>query len=120
MNSEYDYKILEEVKLFKGIMDNLQDELLFLIISESKQRILIHINSKRVDKLEVIPDELDFVIRDVSIKRFNKIDSEGTKSNSQEGLKLDWEKGYLDEYEDILKGYYDKEDEGRKGSIKFI
>lgn len=120
MNSEHDNKILEEVKLFKGIMDMIQDELLLLIISESKQRILARINSKRLEPLETIPTILDFVIRDVSIFRFNKMDSEGTKSNSQEGLSLEWKSNYLDEYEDVLKGYYDKEDEGRRGSIKFI
>lgn len=120
MNSEHDNKILGEVKLFKGIEDMIQDELLLLIISESKQRILAHINARRSSKLDSIPDELDFIVRDVSIFRFNKIDSEGTSSNSQEGLTLNWEKGYLAEYEDILEGYYDKKDEGRKGSFRFI
>lgn len=112
--------MVEEVKLYKGIMDSVQDPLLNLIVSESMKRILIHINSRKANKLNEIPEELDFIVRDVSIKRFNKIDSEGTNSNSQEGLTLNWEKGYLDEYESILAGYYDNEEEGRKGSIKFI
>lgn len=112
-------KMVSDVKLYKGITDNIQDPLIDLIVSESMKRILIHINSRKLNKLDSIPDELDFIVRDVSIKRFNKIDSEGTNSNSQEGLTLNWEKSYLDEYEDILSGYYD-EDEGRRGSIKFI
>lgn len=120
MSEEYNKEILREVKLFKGILDMVQDELLLLIISESKQRILSYINAKRLEPLKEIPKALDYIVRDIAIKRFNKIDSEGASSNSEEGMKYDWDKSYFSEYYDILDQYSDKEGTERRGSIKFI
>lgn len=113
------FEMLHEIKLFKGIKDNIQDNLLQLIIKESQQRILAHINSRRKEHLEEIPDALDFVVRDVSIFRFNKIDAEGTDKNSQEGISLDWKKSYLDEYEGLFSQYYDEIDKSKQGSFTF-
>lgn len=114
--------LLEEIKLLKGIQDNVQDDLLILIISESEQRILGYINSIRSEPMDVLPDELDYIVRDVSIKRFNKIDSEGTVKDSEEGRSLDWEKSYLDEYTHILNQYTDTDESGqyRHGTVRFI
>lgn len=114
--------LLDEIKLFKGIQDGLQDELLNLIVEESKQRILGYINSKRNDPISVLPDELTYIVRDVSIKRFNKMNAEGATKDSEEGRSYDWEKSYLTEYEPILDRYTDTEEAGksRRGTFRFI
>lgn len=110
---------LEDIKLFKGINDDLQDKLLKLIIEESQQRILTKINLRRKDKLTTVPTEIGWIVRDVSIKRFNRIDSEGTKKHSEEGSTFDWE-GYLDEYADVFSSYDDstKVDKSKPGVIR--
>ncbi|API89047.1 phage head-tail connector protein [Marinilactibacillus psychrotolerans] len=108
-----------EIKLLKNITDNLQDSLIDLIINESEQRILSRINLYRNQKLPALPDGLEWIVRDVSIKRFNRLNAEGTKKHSEEGLSFDWE-SYLNEYEDILVSFNDTKpvDKSRSGVIR--
>lgn len=111
--------LLKEVKLLKGIEDDLQDDLLDLIIKESEQRVLSYINSNRSKPMDKIPDEILYIVRDVSIKRFNKLNSEGAIKDSEEGRSFDWEDTYLAEYEPILDRYTDEVVDGqRRGSIR--
>lgn len=108
-----------EIKLLKNISDDLQDSLIDLIINESEQRILSRINVYRNEKLPVLPDGLEWIVRDVSIKRFNRLNAEGTKKHTEEGLSFDWE-SYLNEYEDILVSFNDATpiDKSRSGIIR--
>ncbi len=93
--------MMEDIKLLLGIQDNLQDSLLTLVIDDSQQRILTTLNqfAKRngTDSIHAIPVEFEYIQRDVSIKRFNKRNSEGAKSDSEEGRSYTWESSYLDE-----------------------
>lgn len=102
--------MLKEVKLYLdiGTDDTLQDELLKLIISETQQRILSFINRKRKNKLEEVPESESYILRDVTIKRYNKRNSEGAKADGEEGRSYTWEDSYLSEYEDILRSNWDK------------
>ena len=110
--------ILKNLKLLKGIDDELQDELLKLIIELSKQAILNRINRKRKEPLEEIPSVLDGVVLEVSTKRFNRLNSEGMKSKTEEGSRLEWD-DLLDEYEPDFAPYADDEnDKSRKGVIR--
>lgn len=94
--------ILSEVKLFKGITDNLQDNLISLIISDSIDRILAEVNSMSDKLILELPDSVTFVVRDVSIKRYNRLNSEGATADSEEGRSFTWENSYLDEYRNVL------------------
>lgn len=110
--------MLDSIKRFTGIKDSLQDELLQEIISESRQRILDHINGDGITNLEVVPPSLDYVVRDVSIKRFNRLNSEGATADSEEGKSTTWESGYLSEYEKTLDRYRKKK--GGRGIAIFL
>lgn len=90
-------EILKEVKLLKGISDNAQDDLLNLIIKESTERILAFINRYSEASIIEIPNEVSYIVRDVVVKRFNKLNSEGAKADSEEGRALTWEDNYLSE-----------------------
>lgn len=100
--------LLKEVKMLKGIKDDLQDDVLKLIITESQSRILTRMNLVRKEKLKEVPKELDWIVRDVAIKRFNRLNAEGTTKKQEEGSSFDWE-GYLDEYAAIFDSYTDSE-----------
>ncbi|MGY0837149.1 phage head-tail connector protein [Aerococcus urinaeequi] len=113
--------MLEQVKLLKGISDNTQDELIELIIEDSKARILSYINAYRVDKLPEVPSAIEYILRDVSVMRFNKLNSEGASEDSEEGRTFKWKAGYLTEYEDILARYFDPlEDLSKPGYLRVI
>lgn len=63
---------------------------------------------------------MNYILRDVSIKRFNKRNSEGTSSDSEEGRSFTWEKSYLDEYLNILDEYTKPEIRAGKGIARFL
>jgi hypothetical protein len=90
-------EILKEVKLLKGVSDNAQDDLLNLIIKESTDRILAFINRYSEASIIEIPNEVSYIVRDVVVKRFNKLNSEGAKADSEEGRAFTWEDNYLSE-----------------------
>lgn len=93
-----------EIKTLLGIDDNMQDNLLNVIIDQTEQRIMSVINGVG-DYYKEIPKGLDFVVVEVCIKRFNKMNSEGAKADSEEGRSYTWEDSYLDEYSDLIKQY---------------
>ena len=88
-------EILKEVKLLKGVSDNAQDDLLDLIIKESTERILAFVNRYSESSITEIPNSAAYIVRDVAIKRFNKLNSEGAKADSEEGRAFTWEDSYL-------------------------
>lgn len=109
---------LKSLKLLKGINDDLQDDLLNLVIELSEQAIITRINRKRKEPLEKLPYELSGVLVEVSAKRFNRLDSEGTTKHEREGESFTWD-ALLDEYELDFEKYYDDEDDlSKKGILR--
>ena len=71
--------LLNRVKVLLGIANNDNEELLREIIEITKSKILSYFN-----EIE-IPIELDFVLVELAIKRFNRIGSEGFTSETVDG-----------------------------------
>lgn len=90
-------EILKEIKLLKGVSDTAQDDLLNLTIKESIERILAFINRYSETSITEIPSDAAYIVRDVAVKRFNKLNSEGAKADSEEGRAFTWEDNYLSE-----------------------
>ena len=90
-------EILKEIKLLKGVSDNAQDDLLNLTIKESTERILAFVNRYSETSITEIQNNAAYIVRDVAVKRFNKLNSEGTKADSEEGRAFTWEDNYLSE-----------------------
>lgn len=115
--------MLNDIKLFLGISDTLQDDLLNLIVTDSKERILSKINEYAVlnetTKLTEIPKEYIYIHRDVAIKRFNKINSEGATSDSEEGRSFSWESSYLDEYLSLFNALTKPKKTAGRGIARF-
>ena len=88
--------LLNRVKTLLGITDN--DELIFEIVEITKSKILNYINK------EELPSELEFILIELSIARFNRIGSEGFASETIENKNITYEddfekyKQYLDDY----------------------
>ena len=103
---------LDYVKQLTG--DNPQVEAIYNAIAE---RLLI-----RLDETE-IPLSLEYVVDEATIRRFNRIGSEGMKSESVEGHSVT----YLDEdelapYESAINDYLEglKPDDGRKKGVVYF
>ena len=88
--------LLNRVKTLLSITDN--DKLIHEIIEITKEKILNYINEKE------LPKELEFVLVEWAIERFNKIGSEGIASESIDGKNVSYDdsfenyKVYLDDY----------------------
>ena len=100
--------LLNRIKVLLGINDYDNAELINEIIELTKSKILNYI-----DKTE-LPEELEFVLVELSIQRYNKIGSEGISSESVDGKSVSYEadfegyKHYLDDYiskNSISKGF---------------
>ena len=98
--------LLNRIKTLLQIQDN--DELIYEIVEITKEKILNYINEKE------LPKELEFVLIELAIQRYNKIGSEGIASESVDGRTTSYEddfesyKQYLDDYinkNKIVKGF---------------
>ena len=88
--------LLNRIKTLLQINDN--DELIHEIVEITKEKILNYINEKE------LPQELEFILVEMAVSRFNKIGSEGFSSESTDGKSISYEddfemyKQYLDDY----------------------
>jgi len=98
--------LLNRIKILLGITDN--DELLYEIIELIEAKILSYLNIKK------LPKELEYILVELSIQRYNRIGSEGISSESIDGKSVSYDddfigyKHYLDDYisrNSIQKGY---------------
>lgn len=91
--------LLNRVKVLLGITNNDNEELLREIIEITKSKILSYIN-----EIE-IPIELEFVLVELSIKRFNRIGSEGFTSETVDGKTMSYEESEFEGYKKYLDDY---------------
>ena len=88
--------LLNRIKTLLGVTDN--DELIYEITELTKSKILNYINEVE------LPLELEFVLVELTIQRYNRIGSEGIVSESVDGKSVSYEdvfenyKPYLDDY----------------------
>ena len=89
--------LLNRMKVMLGINDN--EELLLEILDITKSKILNYINEAE------LPLELEFVLVELSIKRFNRIGSEGFTSETVDGKTMSYEESEFEGYEKYLDDY---------------
>lgn len=99
-----------------------QIERLIFIDTEatSKQKelldIIVNLTEKKLQgKINPIPQELEYIIVEVSIKRYNRIGSEGMKSEAVEGHSIAFQDNDFLEYQSAIDDYiYGLEDVNSK------
>lgn len=99
---------IKQIKILLGISDDEQDELLKTIESLVTSQL-----SVLIDRTE-IPPELDFVITEVSIIRYNRRKNEGMTSYSQDGESISYADNDFKAYSDIISKYKEK---ARAGNV---
>ena len=97
--------LLNRVKILLGISEN--DELVHEIIELTKDKILNYINKTE------LPYELEFVLVELAIKRYNRIGSEGIASESVDGKSVSYENDF-EGYKHYLDDYMGKKNNSRK------
>ena len=109
--------MLDNLKLMLGFSadDTDIDDKLLLIIANTTARLKVLLGGIEP------PDEMDHIILEVSIIRFNRIGSEGMASHSVEGESLNFAasddfSGYADE----IQSFLEQQKETTRGKLRFI
>ncbi|WP_165625354.1 phage head-tail connector protein [Staphylococcus aureus] len=104
---------LKTLKTRIGIDDEQQDEQLKVIISNVEKELLAMLPTIE----DTIPEEIEFIVVEVSTKRYNRIGAEGMTSETQDGHSSSYELNDFDEYKSVLNNLYFKDD--KKGFVHF-
>lgn len=108
--------MLNDLKLMLGIdtEDSTEDAKLKLIISDATARLKTLLGGIQP------PESLNYIIRDVSIIRFNKIGSEGMASHSVEGESLSFTADDFSGFADDIQAFLDTQKESVRGKVRFL
>lgn len=106
----------ERIKTVLGIEDDLQDDVLDILISNVSGHL------RGLLKKDV-PEELNYIVEEITIRRYNRLGTEGMKSESVEGHNITFYdlKDEFVPYLDIIDDHRDDEEsEPRRGKVLFI
>lgn len=108
--------ILENIKTLLGFetTDTSKDKLLNLIISNATSRLKVLLGG-----LEP-PTQLDYILVEVSVIRFNRIGSEGASSHSVDGESLTFSDKDFEQFTNDIQAYLDSQKDSTKGKVRFI
>lgn len=105
--------IIDDVTALLGFSGEKSNKTLDVIIRLTTNRLKTLLNG------EEVPTELEYIVTEVSIVRYNKIGSEGVTSHSVEGETMSFSdndfKGYLND----IEAWKNKKNEV-KGVVKFL
>src|SRR5690625_6378450 len=107
--------MLERKKKIVSIEDDIQDDVLDILIDnvESLLRALL---------VKDVPSHLEFIVIEITARRFNRLGSEGMQSESVEGHSVtfyDLEKEFTP-YLTIIESERDDDGVARRGKVMFI
>ena len=108
--------MLEDIKELLGISESdiTMDARLEIILNATKSRLKVLLGG--ID----VPDDLNYIVTDVSIMRFNRIGSEGLSSHSVEGESLSFSNNDFEPYMDDIQSYLNAQKEATKGKVRFL
>lgn len=108
--------MLENLKLMLGFgaSDTEQDAKLQLIIANTTARLKLMLGGIEP------PEEMNHIILEVAIIRFNRIGSEGLASHSVEGESLTFADDDFSGFLDEIQAYLDSQKNSTRGKVRFL
>ncbi len=108
-------KTLENVKTVLGIEDELQNDVLTILIGNVTSHLKGLLGKE-------VPKELNYIIEEITIRRFNRVGTEGMRSESVEGHRIDFYdlKDEFVPYESIIAAHKDPPEKIGRGKVMFI
>lgn len=97
------------------LLNGTQAEQLAVIEDMTRDRLTILLGGRD------IPEELEYIVTEVTVKRYNRIGSEGATSHNVEGESLNW--GTADDFADYLdeiNKYLEDADGSTFGRVRFL
>jgi len=99
--------VLSKVKLLLGIEDNSLDTKLNLIIENVTDRLKLLIGVSLYT--DDIPEELTFIVTEVSVSRYNRLGSEGLSTHIVEGEHASFADTDFSPYKAEIQAYLDSQ-----------
>lgn len=98
--------------------DEKQKSLINLIVNLTQEKLMALLPKE----IEEVPKELEFIIVEIAIKRYNRIGSEGMTSETVEGHSINFSKSDFDEYADFIDKFIEELDEDFKNKkvVRFL
>ena len=108
--------MLDNLKIMLGIAaeDTEQDVKLSMILEHTRSRLKTLLGGIEP------PSELDYIVLDVSIIRFNRIGSEGLSSHSVEGENLAFAANDFDGYSNEIQAFLGAQKDNSRGKVRFL
>ncbi len=95
---------LENIEILLGIENDERLEKLY----ERFAALLLTRLQRSDAEIALIPLELEYIVEELTIERFNRIGSEGMKSESIDGYSASYDESSLAKYESEIRGYLTK------------
>ena len=108
--------MLDNLKLMLGIKtpDTDIDKKLNLILALTKARLKVLLGGIEP------PAELEYIIVEVAIIRFNRIGSEGLDNHTVEGESLAFKDSDFDGFANDIQAFLNKQKDSTRGKVRFI
>ena len=108
--------MIKELKIMLGIDENdvSIDNKLDLLISNATKRLKILLGGIEP------PAEMQYIIIEVAIMRFNRLGSEGLSSHNVEGESLSFIDDDFAPFSDDIQAFLDTQKVGSRGKVRFI
>ena len=108
--------MLNDLKLLLGFSEGEtdRDDLLLKIIAMATARLKLLLGGIEP------PEEMDHIILDVSVIRFNRIGSEGMTGHTVEGESLNFVDDDFSQFLDEIQAWLDRQESGSRGKVKFL
>lgn len=104
----------------------LEDDPRVVTIHNMVEKRLMRRLNRRLNNVTSVPSDLDWIVTEITIARFNYIGSEGMTSESVEGHSANYWKDVFEPYEFDINDYIedeledDKPIQPRRGAAKFV
>jgi len=105
--------MLDNLKLLLDISGTELDDKLTWIIESTTNRLKLLLGDD-------VPEELEYVVVEVSAIRFNRIGSEGFSSHSVEGESISFSDDDFAGYMDEIQAYINAQEGNKTGKVRFI
>lgn len=92
-------ELLNRIKAIIGVSDDSKDVVLNELLINQTQSILVYIG------VALLPIELEFIVIDTTIARFNRLGSEGLKSENIDVIGMSFQEDLLEPYISLLDKY---------------
>jgi hypothetical protein len=107
--------MLQRIKTILDIEDNRQDEVITIIMENVSNHLKALLGKE-------IPAELNYIVEEITVRRFNRLGTEGMKSEAVEGHSITFYdlKDEFVPYEDVIDAH--KADNGvtGRGKVMFL